>query len=71
MRYCCGIADNAFGKTVETFELLCGKTVESSELMGLFYRNLEDNARSNTDHEDLACEPSEGGLENLSKNRSG
>jgi hypothetical protein len=39
--------------------------------VGLFCRNLEENAGSNTDNEDLPCEVSEESLENLSKNLSG
>lgn len=67
MRYCRVIAGNAFGKTVDTFELSCGKAIESSELMSLFCRDLEDNAGSNANDEDPACEVSEGGLEKISQ----
>lgn len=48
MRYCRVIAGNAFGKTVDTFELSCGKAIENSELMNLFCRDLEDNANNAT-----------------------
>lgn len=35
-----------FGRTVEQFELLAGKVLECSELMGLFCRNLKTVLRA-------------------------
>lgn len=62
-----------FGRTVAAFDLffLAGKDFECSELMGLFYRNLEDNAESRADNEEPACEVLERSFENLSKTLSG
>ena len=55
-----------FGRTVAAFELLAGKALECSELMGLFCRNLEDNAKCTADNEELACQVLERSFENLS-----
>lgn len=43
-----------YGRTVAAFELIAGKALEYSELMVLFCRNLESNAESTANNEELA-----------------
>lgn len=52
---------------MEAFELWVGEVIGCSELIGLFSRNLKDNAESSAGNEGLACEASKGSSENLSK----